>query len=222
MKKQFLLALSVTLISTFGMAQESTTFGVRAGVISSGMRGDAVNNLKNLMDFTNGMITTSNRTGFFAGGYATVPVTDILSVEPALYYSQKGYEMNGALSLKGVEFLGANAKARLEANYIDIPVVLKANLNGLQLFAGPQVSYLTAANLHTTAGVLGFNLLNSKVDASNQFSRVDVAATAGIGYKMPNGFNIVASYDYGLTKADASRNLSSYNHSLRLGIGMSF
>jgi hypothetical protein len=220
MKKQFLL-VAATIISTFAMAQQPT-FGVRAGVLSSGMRGDAVNNLKNLLDFTNGMITTNNRTGFFAGGYATVPVTDVFSIEPGIYYAQKGYELNGALSLKGVEFLGANAKARLESNYIDIPVVLKANLNGLQLFAGPQLSYLAGANLHTTAGVLGFNLLNSKVDASSQFTRLDVAATAGIGYKMASGFNIVASYDYGLSKADANRSLSSYNHSLRLGIGMSF
>jgi len=221
MKKQLLLVLAATIISAFAMAQQPA-FGVRAGVLSSGIRGDAVNNLKNLMDFTNGMITTSNRTGFFVGGYTTFPLTDVFSVEPAIYYSQKGYELNGALGLKGVEFLGANAKARLESNYIDIPVVLKANLSGLQLFAGPQLSYLTGANLHTTAGVLGFNLLNSKVDATSQFSRLDVAATAGIGYKMTNGFNIVASYDYGLSKADANRSLSSYNHSLRLGIGMSF
>jgi len=221
MKKQSLLLVAAIIISTFAGAQQPT-FGVRAGVLSSGMRGDAVSNLKNLMDFTNGMITTNNRTGFFVGSYATVPVTDVFSIEPGVYYSQKGYELNGAFSLKGVEFLGANAKARLESNYIDIPVVLKANLNGLQLFAGPQLSYLAGANLHTTAGVLGFNLLNSKVDATSQFSRLDVAATAGIGYKMASGFNIVASYDYGLSKADANRNLSSYNHSLRLGIGMSF
>src|SRR3954466_2367378 len=120
MKKQFLLVVAATILSTIAMAQQPT-FGVRAGVLSSGMRGDAVNNLKNLMDFTNGMITTSNRTGFFVGGYTTVPLTDVFSVEPAIYYSQKGYELNGALGLKGVEFLGANAKARLESNYIDIP-----------------------------------------------------------------------------------------------------
>src|SRR4051812_22524642 len=126
MKKHLLLLVTATILSTFAMAQQPT-FGVRAGVLSSGMRGDAVNNLKNLMDFTNGMITTRNRTGFFVGSYSTVPVTDVFSIEPAVYYSQKGYELNGALGLKGVEFLGANAKARLESNYIDIPVVLKAN-----------------------------------------------------------------------------------------------
>lgn len=221
MKKQLLLAVTALIISTLGFAQQPT-FGIRAGVVSSGMRGDAVNNLNNVLDFTNGMVSTGNRTGFFAGGYATVAVTDVISIEPSIYYTQKGYELKGALNLKGAEFLGANAKASLQSHYIDIPVVVKANFNGFQLFAGPQVSYLAGADLRTTAGVLGFNLLRSTLDATSQFNRLDVAATAGLGYKLSNGLNLMASYDYGLTKADANRNLSSYNRSIRLGIGMSF
>ena len=51
MKKQILLAVSAAILSTLAMAQQPT-FGVRAGVISSGMGGNAVSNLKNLMDFT--------------------------------------------------------------------------------------------------------------------------------------------------------------------------
>jgi hypothetical protein len=221
MKKQFLLLASV-VISTLSIAQIQPTFGVRAGVASSGMRGDAVNNLQNLLDFTNGMVRTSNRTGFFVGGYTSVPLTDVFSVEPAVYYSQKGYEMKGALNVKNLDFLGANAKATLRSQYIDIPVLLKANLNGFQLFAGPQIAYLINADLRTTAGVLGFNLLNTNLDATGKFNRIDVAATAGIGYQFKRGVNIMASYDYGLSKADAKRNLNSYNRSLKVGIGTTF
>src|SRR3954469_15538828 len=164
MKKQFLLA-SCLIISTLAIAQ-TASFGVRAGISTSGMRGDAVNNLQNLLNFTNGMITTNNQTAFFAGGYASVPLSGVISVEPGVYYSQKGYELNGALNVKGVDFLGATAKAKLNSHYIDIPVVIKANMNGLQLFAGPQFSYLLDAGLRTTAGVLGFNLLNTNMDAT--------------------------------------------------------
>ncbi|GEO08071.1 porin family protein [Segetibacter aerophilus] len=219
MKKQILLFTTI-LISTFALAQVKPSFGIRAGVTSSSMRGDAVNNLKDMLDFTNGMITTSNRQGFFAGGYASIPVSATVSVEPAIYYSQKGYEMKGALGLKGVEFLGANAKAKLNSQYIDIPVVVKGNFNGFQIFAGPQLSYLVNANLATTAGVLGFNLLNDKMDATNQFNKVDLGLTGGIGYQISRGINIMASYDYGLSKADANRNLNSYNQSFKVGIGM--
>lgn len=221
MKEQSLL-LTFLVISIFSFAQLQPSFGVRAGITSSEMRGDAVSSLNNLLDVTNGMITTHNRTGFFAGGYANIPVSNVVSIEPAVYYSQKGYELIGALNLKGIEFLGANAKARLNSQYVDIPVLIKANVGGFQVFAGPQVSYLANADLRTTAGVLGLNLLNAKLDATNQFNHWDAAVTGGIGYQFTNGMNVMASYDHGLSKVDANKNLNSYNQSFKVGVGMSF
>jgi hypothetical protein len=221
MKKKILL-LAAVFTSAFAMAQNSSTFTVRAGVVSSDMRGDANNSLNDLLEVTNGMVSTSGRTGFFAGGSANIPLTSLFSVEPGMYYTQKGYELKGALDVKAIEFLGINAKAALNSSYIDIPVILKANTGGLEIFAGPQVSYLTKAELRTTAGALGFNLLDSKIDATDQFNRWDAGFTAGVGYQFGNGFNIRASYDHGLTKADANRDLDTYNRSIKLGLGFRF
>jgi hypothetical protein len=221
MKNQFLL-FALLAISTVTFAQTTPSFGIRAGVSSSGMRGDAVNNLNQMLDFAKDMITTQNHTGFFAGGYASIPFSDVISLEPGLYYSQKGYEMTGSLNVKGLDFLGANAKAKLNSQYIDLPVLLKANINGFQLFAGPQVSYLMQADLKTTAGVFGINLLNKKMDASNQFNKWDAAVTGGVGYKFANGVNISAAYDYGLSRVDASNSVNSYNQAVKVGIGMNF
>ncbi len=221
MKRQTLLILSV-LFTTFAFAQTTPAFGVRAGVSYAGVRGDAIDNLNKILDFTGGAIKPSNTTGFFAGAYVSLPITDVISVEPGLYYSQKGYELNGALNLKGVDFLGASAKAKLQLQYIDVPVLVKANLGGLQLFAGPQVSYLAHAGLRTTAGVFGINLLNQTTDATAQFNPWDVALTGGIGYQLTNGVNLVASYDYGLSKMDANQNMKSYNNAFKVGLGISF
>ncbi len=221
MKKQFLITLTL-IISAFSFAQVTPKFGVRAGILSSGIRGETSNSLNNLLSFTNGAISTSNHSGFFAGGYASIPVSDIISLEPGLYYSQKGYDIVGSIDIKGVGFLGANAKAKLQSTYIDIPVLLKANISGLQIFAGPQFSYLSKANLNATAGLLGINLLNSNIDATAQFNRWDAAVVAGVGYKFSNGMNINASYDYGLSKLDANQNTKSYNTALRIGLGFEF
>jgi hypothetical protein len=221
MKKQILLA-ALILTSTFSFAQVKPSFGIRGGLSSAGMRGEAVNNLQNLLDFADGMISTNDRTGFFAGAYSAIPLGSVISVEPALYYSQKGYTMTGDLNIKGAEFIGANAKANLNASYIDLPVLIKANVKGLQLFAGPQVSYLMQADLKATAGVLGFNLFNRKMDATEQFNRWDAGVTGGIGYQFANGMDIIASYDHGLSKVDADKNLESYNRSFKVGLGMSF
>lgn len=169
MKKQILLIASIAL-STLAIAQVKPSFGIRAGVSSSGMRGDAAGNIKNIAGFTNGIINTSQRTGFFAGTYAAIPFNNLISVEPALYYSQKGYGLKGDYTVKNAGFLGANAKARLNTQYIDLPVVIKATISGFQLFAGPQISYLIHADLHTTAGALGINLLNAKTNATHNLT----------------------------------------------------
>ena len=221
MKKQILLFTSV-LLSCIGFAQVKPSFGVRAGVVSSTMSGDAVNSLQNMLDFTSSAIKTQNRTGFFAGAYTNIPVTDKVSIEPGLYYTQKGYALQGDLNIKGAEFLGVNAKAQLNTQYVDLPVVVKGNFGGLQVFAGPQVSYLTKADLNTTAGALGFNIVNSTADASDQFNRWDAAITGGLGYQFSNGLNITAAYDHGLSKVDANKNLNAYNRSFKVGIGLSF
>jgi len=219
MKKKILLIISV-VVTTFSFAQTQAKYGIRAGITSTSMSGNAIDNFNNLLDFSKGNITTKDQTGFFAGTYVIIPVSENFSIEPAVYYSQKGYELNGALNLKGLDFLGANAKAVLQSQYIDVPVMLKANFNGLQIFAGPQFSYLVKSNLKTTASILGINLLNHTTDATSQFNRWDAGLTGGIGYQFANGMNIMASYDYGLTKVDANNNVKAYNRGIKLGIGL--
>lgn len=221
MKNKILLILFVGFTSA-SFAQAPISFGVKGGLTNTGMRGDAVNNLSDLLDFTDGMVTTSNRTGFFAGAYVNIPFDNTLSFEPGIYYSQKGYTLKGELNVKGLEFLGANAKAQLQSQYIDIPILLKANLGGIQLFAGPQLSYLMKADLRTTAGVLGFDLLDKKMDATSQFSRWDAGLTAGVGINVSKNINISASYDYGLQKVDANKNINAYNRGFKVGIGVGF
>lgn len=221
MKKKILLFTSI-VVSTLAMAQTKPSFGIRGGLSSATIQGDAVNSLNNLLDFTKGAITTSRHTGFFGGGYVNLPLSTNLSVEPAIYYTQKGYALQGELNIKGAQFLGANARAQLNSQYIDMPLLLKANVGGLQIFGGPQLSYLTKADLHTTGGVLGFNILNSKTDATSQFNRWDAGITGGIGYQFSNGVNIMASYDHGLSKTDANKNMNAYNRSFKVGVGFGF
>lgn len=222
MKKQILLSSFVAL-SSFVFAQSSApSFGIKAGVTNASLSGDAVNSLQGLINVANGAVTTSNRTGFFAGGYAAIPVAGNFSIEPGVYYSQKGYIVQGSFNIKGAEFLSAGAKAQLNTTYIDIPVLVKVNIAGLQVFAGPQVSYLASASLHTTAGALGFNFVNSTMDAKSRFSPWDVALTGGIGYQFANGFSVSAAYDHGLSKVDNGQNFNAYNRAIKVGFGYRF
>jgi hypothetical protein len=221
MKKHFILLASI-LISTITFAQVKPSLGVRAGLSSAGIRGEAAENLKSILDFGKGTITNADNNSFFGGVYASIPVANSISLEPAIYYSQKGYQMTGEFAVKGLEFIGGNARAKLTTNYIDIPLLLKADMDGFQFFAGPQMSYLMSADLRTTAGVLGYNLLNKTLDATQQFNRWDAAVTAGVGYQLSSGINFTASYEHGLSKLDANKSTNSYNRSFKVGIGIGF
>jgi hypothetical protein len=151
-----------------------------------------------------------------------IPVGGNLSLEPGLYYSAKGYQVKGAYTVKDISILSADAVSTLRTGYIDMPVLLKANFNGLQVFAGPQVSYLTGANLNTRATVAFFNLLNSNMDVTNRFNRWDAAVTGGVGYQFSNGLRLTAAYERGLMKADAARNTELYNQGFTIRAGFGF
>ncbi len=219
--KKLLLLFFVAAAGT-ATAQTPVTFGARAGVSVSGMRGDGVSNLQGLLDYTQGRVTTSDRTGFYAGAYANIPLGTGVSVEPGLTYTQKGYNVNGELGIKGLDFLGANAKVQLQNDYIDVPLLLKYQTGGLSLFAGPQFSFLVNSNLRTTASVLGVSLLNKNIDASNQFNKTDVALTGGIGYALTKNVSINAAYDYGLQKVDANQRIASFNRGAKIGLSVGF
>ena len=220
MKKKILLAAGLFIsIATFA---QRITYGAGAGIEIANMRGDAVKNMQQLLNFTHGIVRTRPVTGFYAGGYANIAIGNGISVEPGLYFATKGYELSGTYSVKGIDILSTNATARLSSSYIEMPVLIRAQVNGFQFFAGPQISYLSNARVKMSAGIAGFNLLNSKMDVTSQMNRWDAAVTAGAGYQFTNGFRITAAYNRGLSKVNAGENIKSYNQDIRMGIGISF
>ena len=224
MKKQILLYF-FSLLAFTGFSQnlkkEKTTFTVQAGLASYTMSGDAVGSLKDVIEYTNGAISTKSRTGFYAGASADIPLSRQLAFSPGLYYTQKGYELSGKLNIKDVEFLGVNATAKLQSQFIDLPLQLKAKLGNVNIFAGPQFSYLMRSDFIARGGLLGVNLFNTKSDVTSQFNKWNTGVTAGIGVNIDN-ITLNASYDYGLSKADANKNIDAYNRGIKIGIGVSF
>lgn len=221
MKKQLLLC-GFLITAALANAQSKTTVGFKAGITSASIQGDASESFKNLIDYTNGSLTTNSKTGFFGGVNVNIPVTEKFSIEPGLYYSQKGYELKGELNIKGAEFLSPNAKATLNSHYIDLPILAKGNFSGFQVFAGPQISYLADADLKVTAGAMGFNFYKRTMDAKDQLNEFDASIIGGVGYQLSKGINITAMYDHGLMKTDANKNMDAYNRSFKVGVGINF
>lgn len=220
MKKIFTLVVLIVAGVT-GFSQVKT--GINAGLSNARWKGDAMVNLNDLLEFSNGMVTTQPVNGVYAGGFAEIPLGGMFSVQPGVYYSQKGYEMRGEFTGKNLDFLSAGASATVKSHYIDIPVLLKAEVaKGLQVYAGPQVSYLVKNNLKVDAGLLGVSLFKRNIDITDQFNKVDFGITGGVGYTFDNGFSINAGYDHGLVPLDKNNRTETYNRVFKVGIGFRF
>ena len=219
--KNIMLPVLCLILSVRSIAQR-IHYGVGAGVSSYNISGEATTNLKQLLNFTNGIVSTGPVTGFYGGGYANISLGNNLSVEPGLNYSTKGYAIAGSYTVKGFDILSANAKAALHSSYIEIPLILKANIKGLQIFAGPQLSYLTNANVNTSAGFAGINLYQGNMDITSQLNRWDAAIIAGVGYQFTNGVRLTSLYERGLSNVNAGQNIKSYNEGFKIGAGINF
>jgi hypothetical protein len=202
------------------MAQSKISYGIRAGATNAGINGEAVKTFQNLLTNVDGAVAARNKTGFYGGGFVNIPVSKTISIEPGISYTQRGYELRGNIGIKEIDLI--SAKSRLNLGYVELPLLVRANLSGVQLFAGPQVGYLANANLHTTAGALGFNIINDRRDVKERFNEVDFSLTGGVGYEFGNGFRVQAAYDHGLSRMISGSNIEAYNRTIKVGLGFRF
>ena len=96
---------------TISQANAQTKFGINAGLNYSSWKGDAVGGFNDLLEFTDGMITTRGKAGLFVGGFAEMPLGAGFSIQPGVYYSQKGYSLRGEVGGNKLDFLNAGARA---------------------------------------------------------------------------------------------------------------
>lgn len=221
MKAKFLPTVFLLLASIFATAQVKPI--IKAGIINSTWKGDAQQTLLSLTDKAEGFIDTRNRTGFYAGGAVDIPLGDNFSFEPGLVYTQRGYGLRGNLTINALKISALNARATAQMHYVDVPVLFKVKLaGGFTIFAGPQVSYLVKNNLRADVNVLGFSLLNTNLDITNQFNRFDVGVTGGIGYESESGIGINAAFERGFNRLDKNQNFSVFNQGVKVGLTYKF
>ena len=220
-KKLFAIGIFTFTINNIIDAQ--VTYGIRAGVNYATWMGDDIQIIEDLVDKTDGYVVAKGRTGMHIGGYVHIPISEVFAFEPGLAYSKKGYSLKGDFQIPVLKYLNINARAQVQSHYIDIPLVMKANVyKGLQIYAGPQVSYLVRSTLNAKLGVFGITLFNRGIGITERFNKVDMGLTGGIGYQFENGLNLQAGYDYGLSTLDKNENYSAYNRVVKVSVGYSF
>ena len=129
MKSFVRMALPVLLLVAAPL-QAQTTLGVKGGINVS----DISTNVEDLPE------VIDSKTGFVGGAFATFGLGSLFAVQPELLYSQKGFEASeGELT------------AQLGTNYVEIPVLLKAQFQLAMLrpaiYAGPVLSMETGCTV---------------------------------------------------------------------------
>jgi hypothetical protein len=132
MKKVILIIVAITFMANILSAQNNSTdlrdnlqFGLKAGA-----------NFSNVYDSKNQEFNSDFKVGFTMGAFLSIPIGELIGLQPEILFSQKGYKASGS-------FLTVDYKFTHTVNYIDVPLLfaLKPSPN-VTLLAGPQYSFL--------------------------------------------------------------------------------
>ena len=109
-----------------------------------------------------------------------------------------------------------NSKDKVNLTYIDVPVMLQYNADGLFFEAGPQLGFLASAKV--TDGT-------NDQDIKSLFNTVDFGYAVGLGYKLETGPMVGLRYNGGITSAFkdvAGTTIKAHNSAFQLYVGYMF
>lgn len=182
--------LTFTLFSQSTFAGGETKFGPVAGINLANVGGD--NTSDNAM-----------KLGFHFGFVVDLGITDNFIIEPGIFYSIKGTQSS------------ANSDAKINLNYLDIPILAKYQLeSGLNFFLGPYVGILMSATTEPGGG-----------DIKEFLNTTDFGLKVGIGYQMGSGLGFNAHYGLGLAnlnKSVSGGGTTPSNQNAVIGISVSY
>ncbi len=186
------MSILVCLTAVVATAQESnkTRIGIKGGV-----------NFSNL--YTEDADDTNMRTGFNAGLFAKLPLTNMFAIQPELFYSTKGSEVTYKNTF-------VDGTANFNLNYIEVPVLLVVNItDNFNLHFGPYFSYLISGKVKNKSNVNLFDF-EDNIDPED-YNRFDAGVAAGVAVDL-GGISIGARYNHGLKTVGKERDFLGTNY----------
>jgi len=110
-------------------------FGIKAGL-----------NLANIVKTDDNNFSTQLKPGLNAGVFLELPIINGFSVQPEVFYSQKGYKTSGSTVVNGPY------EYNITSNFIDVPILARfAPSKSFAILAGPQYSFLMSTKTKFTS-----------------------------------------------------------------------
>lgn len=204
-----ILTLGVTLMASAQHMKsgKGAYLGFKAGV-----------NLSNVIKSGDSDFKSQFKPGLAAGIFVDVPITETFSFAPELIYSQKGYQSSGNL-------LGSDYNYKVTTDFVDVPLLAKfwPGLEGFTVYAGPQVSFLTATTESFKSGSTEFR--NTIEEHNKNLKKSILAGVVGLGYEVGDQLGISARYalDFQKLNANGTAEVPAYkNQVIQIGLTYQF
>ena len=174
-------AAMVLVLAVVGLATPSTA-SAQVGVLV----GLNVANVDFDVSDTSISVNGDSRTGFVAGLSFNMPIQEVFSVEVDALFAQKGTKFTATES-------GFTDTAKINLNYVDIPVLAKVNVTGsapvgVHLLAGPSFNFKVSEKFDP----------EDAADADDSIETMETALVFGGGVHV-GAFRVDLRYGIGLT-----------------------
>ena len=201
-----LAAAAALMLSMVGVAdaeaQRPMRFGIIGGANITGAWGDDADD-------------TDTQTGFDVGGLAQIPVGEMVTIQPEVHYTQKGFS-------RGL----VTGEEERSLDYIQVPVLLRAGVPlaegfDVDLQFGPSFGFLMSCESRTeTAGT------TTTIDCDDSTRGFDWGIIGGGSFSWaagPGDFLFDIRYDLGMTEVgDAEGAPDIRNTSFQFLLGYAF
>ncbi len=169
--------------------REVLSVGIKAGI-----------NYSNVYSESGDGFVADGKLGFAGGVFVSIPLNQLIGVQPELMYSQKGFKTEGTF------FDG-----QITSSYLDLPVHLQIKpTKNISILAGPQFSYL----LSTKYELNGFSVIDEE-DLDDNNNRATLGISAGVDFTVQN-FLISARGSWDLSKVNKDNSTSEINYKNQL------
>ena len=169
--------------------REELSFGIKAGI-----------NYSNVYSESGDGYVADGKVGFAGGLFVSIPLNELIGVQPELLYSQKGFKTEGTF------FDG-----QITSSYLDLPIHLQIKpTENISILAGPQFSYL----LSTKYELNGFSAIDEE-DLDDNNNKATVGISAGVDFEIQN-FLISARGSWDLNKVNKDNSTSDINYKNQL------
>lgn len=185
MKKLLLSASAALLVAAAAPAAhaQGVRFGVKAGANLSNLSGDLVNQDQ-----------YKNRFGFQGGIMVNFGLGDIISIQPEVLYSQKGFKYaDQQFTVLGNTYRNTG---NVRYDYLDVPVLVRVRAAGIFFEVGPQYSYLMNVSTNREQTLNGNNVGNAGSGTTNldNVRRNELGYVGGLGFQASNGVMLGVRY----------------------------